>query len=127
VLLDEATLMQAIVAGACGYLVKSASKDEILGAIHAAARGDAVIAPQLTRDLMERIRSRHAGAAALGRLSAREREVLDLLIEGCDNAEIADRLYISHFTAKNHVSAILIKLGVENRVQAAVMAVRGRL
>jgi two-component system response regulator DevR len=127
VMADEETLLQAILAGACGYLLKDESIDEIVAGVQAAARGDGVIAPQLTRSLMRRIQTRHAGTAPLARLTARERQVLDLLVEGCDNAEIAERLYISQSTAKNHVASILVKLGVHNRLQAAVLAVRGRI
>jgi two-component system NarL family response regulator len=125
VMADEATLVEAILAGACGYLLKDASIDEIVAAVRAAARGDGVISPQLTRNLMRGIRARSTPTAPLARLTAREREVLDLLVEGCDNAEIAARLYISQSTAKNHVASILVKLGVHNRLQAAVLAVRG--
>ena len=125
VMADEATVLEAILAGACGYLLKDASIDEIVAAVRAAARGDGVIAPQLTRTLLRGIRARYTPTAPLARLTAREREVLDLLVEGCDNAEIAARLYISQSTAKNHVASILVKLGVHNRLQAAVLAIRG--
>jgi DNA-binding NarL/FixJ family response regulator len=124
---DEETLLQAILAGAHGYLLKDASIDEIVAGVEAAAHGDGVLSPQLTGNLMRSIRARSAGAGPLARLTPREREVLDLLVEGCDNAEIAERLYISQFTAKNHVASILDKLGVHNRLQAAVLAVRGRI
>jgi DNA-binding NarL/FixJ family response regulator len=123
---DEADLIEAILAGASGYLLKDASIDEILAGVEAALRGDSLIAPQLTGKLLRRIRSRPLQfVGPRPRLSDREREVLELMIEGCDNAEIARRLYISQNTVKNHVSAILTKLGVDNRVQAVVRAVRG--
>jgi DNA-binding NarL/FixJ family response regulator len=118
-------LLQAILAGAHGCLLKDATIDEIVAGVEAAARGDGVISPQLTGNLMRSIRTRSVGTGPLARLTPREREVLDLLVEGCDNAEIAVRLYISQFTAKNHVASILDKLGVHNRLQAAVLAVRG--
>ena len=125
VMTDAETVLQAILAGASGYLLKDASIDEIVAGVQAASRGDGVIAPRLTGNLMRSIRTRYAGTAPLSRLTPREREVLDLLVDGCDNAEIAERLYISQFTAKNHVASILDKLGVHNRLQAAVLAVRG--
>jgi DNA-binding NarL/FixJ family response regulator len=125
VMTGEDTLLEAILAGACGYLLKDASIDEIVAGVEAASRGGGVIAPQLTGGLMRGIRTRYTPTSPRARLTAREREVLDLLVEGCDNAEIAERLYISQFTAKNHVASILEKLGVHNRVQAAVLAVRG--
>ena len=125
VMSDEATVLEAILAGACGYVLKDASIDEIVVAVRMAAEGGGVISPQLTRNLMRGIRARYTPTAPLSRLTAREREVLDLLVEGCDNAEIAARLYISQSTAKNHVASILVKLGVHNRLQAAVLAVRG--
>lgn len=123
---EEAMLMDAIMAGAVGYLLKNASADEIVAAVDAAAAGGSLVAPGLARALLRRIREEHPDIQRpRPPLSAREREVLALMVEGYDNAEIARRLYISQNTVKNHVAAILEKLGVDNRLQAAVRAVRG--
>jgi DNA-binding NarL/FixJ family response regulator len=125
---DEALLMDAIQAGAVGYVLKDAPVDEIVAAVHAAATGGSLVAPELARTLLRRIRSESTEFERLRpRLSDREREVLKLMVEGLDNAEIAKRLFISQNTVKNHVAAILVKLEVDNRLQAAVRAVRGLL
>jgi DNA-binding NarL/FixJ family response regulator len=125
VMADEVDLIDAILAGASGYLLKDASLDEIIAGVESAARGESIIAPQLTGKLLRRMRSRRGEIGApRPQFTEREREVLELMIEGCDNAAIAERLYISKSTVKHHVAAILGKLGVDNRVQAAVRAVR---
>jgi DNA-binding NarL/FixJ family response regulator len=123
---EEATLMDAIQAGAVGYLLKDAAVDEIVAAVDAATTGRSLVAPELVRTLLQRIRKEHPVVEGPHPpLTDREREVLGLLVEGYDNAEIARRLYISQNTVKNHVAAILVKLEVDNRLQAAVRAVRG--
>jgi DNA-binding NarL/FixJ family response regulator len=125
---EENDLMSAILAGASGYVLKSASIDEVLASLHAAAEGAAVVAPELAGKLLGRIRrSRRDAPDPVSSLSEREREVLDLMSEGCNNAEIAARLFISQNTVKNHVAAILEKLNADNRVQAVVRAVRNRI
>jgi DNA-binding NarL/FixJ family response regulator len=122
---DEGSLIDAILAGAAGYLLKDASIDDIVAAVQAATRGESLIAPALARKLLRRIRSRRADAGApRPQLTERERQVLELMIEGRDNAEIARALVISQNTVKNHVASILAKLEVDNRVQAVVRAVR---
>jgi DNA-binding NarL/FixJ family response regulator len=97
----------------------------VVAGVHAASRGESLISPQVAGNLLRRIRGRrrHTGASR-PRFTKREQQVLDLLIEGHDNVQIARELYISPSTVKNHVSSILDKLGVDNRVQAAVEAVR---
>jgi DNA-binding NarL/FixJ family response regulator len=126
VMADEETLMDALLAGAAGYQLKSASVEDIVAGIDAATTGGSVVAPEVMGKLVRSLRRRHAPASApRPQLTEREREVLDLLADGHDNAEIARRLYISQNTVKNHVAAILAKLGVSNRLQAALQAVRG--
>jgi DNA-binding NarL/FixJ family response regulator len=122
---DEADVAAAVDAGACGYLVKDSAVEDIVGAIRSAASGSAWLSPQAAQTVLERVR--RAGPAAIAPndgLSEREVEVLRLLARGLDNSEIAAELSISPRTAKNHVANILYKLGVNNRVQAAVYAVR---
>jgi DNA-binding NarL/FixJ family response regulator len=128
---DEADVAAAVVAGAQGYLVKDSPVDDVIAAVRAAARGVAWLSPRAASGLLGRIRREHEEIAPASErdtsLSPREREVLALIAAGVENAEIARRLNISPRTAKNHVSNILAKLAVPNRIQAAVYAVRNGL
>jgi len=128
---DEAAVAGAVRAGACGYLVKDSPIDEVVDAARAAARGIAWLSPGAAGALLERVRREQVhpvmDPAALESLTAREVEVLRLLAQGHENAEIASELGISARTAKNHVSSILAKLELTNRVQAAVFAVQNGL
>jgi DNA-binding NarL/FixJ family response regulator len=118
----------AVEAGANGYLLKDASGDEIAAGVRAAAAGEALISPRIAAHLLERLRPDEGGSGFVARdragLTDREREVLRLLAAGRDNAGIAQELFISPRTVKNHISSILAKLHVKNRIQAAVYAVR---
>ena len=118
----------AVHAGASGYLLKDAELGDIVAGIRTAAAGQSAIAPRVAGALLERVRATtrredSAPAPSLPELSARERQVLSLLASGCDNAEIGQQLFVSSSTVKNHVSRVFEKLGVENRVQAAVYAI----
>jgi DNA-binding NarL/FixJ family response regulator len=130
---DDERVIAAVRAGACGYLLKDAPLEQIVAGIEAAAAGHCAIAPRVAGALLQTVRATAAApesvseAPELPALSAREHEVLDLLASGCDNVEIAARLYLSPSTVKNHVSKLLEKLGVENRVQAATFAIRSGL
>lgn len=120
----------AIQAGASGFLLKDVPLEELTAAITHVHHGDAVVAPSTTRRLLDHFATSHpepaaAGAwdrAGLSELTPREREVLGLMAEGLSNGEIADRLVIAESTARVHVSRILSKLGLRDRVQAVVMA-----
>jgi two-component system nitrate/nitrite response regulator NarL len=124
-------ITDAVLAGACGYLLKSATTQEIVAGIGAAARGDALLSPSVAAKLLDRVREAPARPAvpdpAQASLTERELEVLRLLASGMDNAEIGRTLFISPSTVKNHISSILLKLQIENRIQAAVYAVRSGL
>ena len=123
----EDDVIDALEAGAAGYLLKDAHGEEIVRAIAAASAGGAVLSPAITRLLIERTRRTARGAALRGAaegISADELEVLRLLAEGKDNAAIAEELFMSLATAKRHVSSLLTKLGAVSRVQAAIKAVR---
>jgi two-component system nitrate/nitrite response regulator NarL len=125
---DENAVAGAIRAGACGYLIKDSPIDDVVDAARAAAQGIAWLSPDAAGALLERVRREQTqpafDAAALEALSSREVDVLRLLARGQENAEIASELGISARTAKNHVSSILAKLELHNRVQAAVFAVQ---
>ncbi|HWG28624.1 response regulator transcription factor [Actinospica sp.] len=121
----------ALRAGASGFVLKSIESDELLAAIRTVARGDAVVAPRITRRLLETFAHQlpvgDASAAAdadarVARLTQREREVLAEVAQGRSNAEIAERLFLSESTIKTHVGRILPKLGLRDRVQAVVFA-----
>jgi DNA-binding NarL/FixJ family response regulator len=129
VLAGDQHVIEALLAGACGYVLKDAPIDQIVEGVRAASRGEAMISPRIAKRLVHRLREPDVTEPTLtaGELTPREAEVLELIARGLDNSEIARALYLSPHTIKNHVSSILIKLQVENRVQAAVRAVRGRL
>ncbi|MGA2010108.1 MAG: response regulator transcription factor [Solirubrobacteraceae bacterium] len=129
VIADERHVMEALLAGARGYMLKDSPIDQIVDGIQAAARGESMITPRIAGRLVQRLRAPSGLDAPLSgaELTPREREVLGLLAAGFDNPEIARSMQISPHTVKNHVSSILIKLQVENRIQAAVRAVRGGL
>jgi DNA-binding NarL/FixJ family response regulator len=117
---------EALRAGASGFMLKDAPPEELLAAIEVIARGDALIAPAVTRSVIEEFVRRSPAAAAsapvLDGLTEREREVLELLARGMSNAEIAERLVVSAGTVKTHVAHVLGKLGLRDRVQAVILA-----
>ncbi len=127
---DQEDVLEAIAAGADGYLLKSASPEEIVSGVEAAAAGESLLSPRIASMLVTRVREQDArtpAAAIRGKLSNREIQVLRLLGEGRENAEIAEQLVISPRTVKNHIANILEKLHMENRIQAAVYAARSGL
>lgn len=126
---DDDDIVDAIMAGACGYLLKNSTVQELVAGISAAADGDSLISPQVGTKVLQQLRAQAAGvrrdtAAPRIQLSERELDVLRLIAIGKDNAQIAQELFISPKTVKNHISNILMKLQIENRIQAAVYAVR---
>jgi DNA-binding NarL/FixJ family response regulator len=124
----DSDVMDAILAGACGYLLKDASIQELLAGIRAASVGESLISPTIASKVLQRIRasstSPQIAETIRAELSEREIEVLKLIANGKDNAMIAAELHISPKTVKNHISNILMKLQIDNRIQAAVYAVR---
>jgi DNA-binding NarL/FixJ family response regulator len=124
-------VLHAILAGACGYLLKDASVDELIRGIVAAAVGESLVSPAIASKVLQQVRataiSPEAADTIRAELSEREIDVLKLIAAGNDNAMIAAQLHISPKTVKNHISNILMKLQIENRIQAAVYAVRSGL
>ncbi len=125
---QDEDVLHAILAGACGYLLKDASVDELIRGIEAAAVGEALVSPSIAGKVLQQVRATAANPEAAdtirAELSHRELDVLKLIASGNDNAMIAAELHISPKTVKNHISNILMKLQIENRIQAAVYAVR---
>jgi DNA-binding NarL/FixJ family response regulator len=125
---QEDDVMDAILAGACGYLLKDSSIQELMAGIQAASRGESLISPTIAAKVLQRVRATSTqpeiANTIKAELSDREIEVLKLIANGKDNAVIAAELHISPKTVKNHISNILMKLQIDNRIQAAVYAVR---
>lgn len=123
----------ALDAGAGGFLLKDAQRSELTAAIRAVHRGDAVLAPPVTRRLVERLRAAPAPALAEGEpdptaeLTDRERDVFLAIAQGLTNAEIARHLFVSESTVKTHVGRVLAKIGARDRVHAVILAHRHRL
>jgi DNA-binding NarL/FixJ family response regulator len=124
--LDE-YIIDALRAGASGFLLKDAPTQEVVNAVRAVAAGDAVLAPTVTRQLLDQVGRRLPSAVtrapeALAQLTDREQQVLGMLAAGMSNAEISDALVLSEATVKTHVSNVLGKLGLRDRVQAVIYA-----
>ncbi len=122
----EEYVYEALRAGASGFLLKDAPPEQLLGAIHVVARGDALLDPAITRAVIEEFASKPALrrelAAKLDELTPRERDVFSLVARGLSNAEIAQELVVSEGTVKTHVAHLLLKLGLRDRVQAVIYA-----
>jgi DNA-binding NarL/FixJ family response regulator len=123
---DDENLYDALRAGASGFLLKNSPPEQLVEAIRAAAAGEGLLSTSVTRRVIAELARRSPGQpsrpAALEDLTAREVEVLRLMSRGLSNAEIAEELVITPGTAKTHVSRILMKLGLRDRVQAVVLA-----
>ena len=125
---QDSDVLDAILAGACGYLLKDSSIQDLMTGIRAASIGESLISPNIASKVLQRVRSTSSVSAIAetirAELSDREIEVLKLIANGQDNAMIAAELHISPKTVKNHISNILMKLQIANRIQASVYAVR---
>ncbi len=125
---EDSDVMDAIYAGACGYLLKDSSIQDLMAGIRAASHGESLISPNIAAKVLQRVRATgtqpEIANTIRAELSDREIEVLKLIANGKDNALIAAELHISPKTVKNHISNILMKLQIDNRIQAAVYAVR---
>ncbi|AJT65492.1 response regulator transcription factor [Streptomyces chattanoogensis] len=125
---EQANVLRALTGGSAGFLLKDSAPAELMGAVRAAAAGDAYLSPGATRHVVDSLASGHGALRAeqarrrLETLTDRELEVLALLGEGLSNADAGERIHMSEATVKTYVSRILAKLGCENRVQAALLA-----
>jgi DNA-binding NarL/FixJ family response regulator len=127
---QEEDVTEAILAGASGYVLKDGPVEEVVAGITAAANGESLISPRIATMLLRRMRLDDpvdTGTPGPTPLSDRELQVLRLVAQGKGNQEIGEELFIGQSTVRNHISSILMKLQVENRVQAAVRAVRDRI
>jgi DNA-binding NarL/FixJ family response regulator len=121
---DERDVVEAVMAGASGYLLKDAPAEELLTGVRAAAAGESLLSPSIAAHLLRHLRALEPQRTADGDLTARELEILRLLAAGKDNAEIGAALYLSPKTVKNNVTRILKKLQLRNRIEAAVYAAK---
>jgi DNA-binding NarL/FixJ family response regulator len=121
---DQEVLASAIRAGARGYLVKDCSTDEIAAAVRMADGGETALSPQLAASMLDEVRRLDQPGAEERVVTKREEEVLQLIADGCSTPEVAERLYISQKTVKNHLASIYQKLDARDRTQAVLQAVR---
>jgi len=123
---DEEYVLAALRAGASGFLLKNSSADELVGAVRIVAAGEALLAPGITRTVIEHYLSAagpsRAAAAVIEKLTPREVEVMSLMARGLSNREIADQLVLGETTVKTHVARILTKLAVRDRAQVVIAA-----
>ena len=121
---DDEALLQAMLAGASGYIAKQITGADIIDAVRRVANGQSLINPAVTARARDRLRNESEGDERLARLSRQERTILELIADGLTNRHIAQRLNLAEKTVKNYVSNLLSKLGIERRTQAAVYAAR---
>ena len=117
---DDEALFAAVMAGASGYLLKQIGGNNLVEGIRQVAAGRSLLDPAVTQKLLDRLRHPVEPDPVAGSLTAREREILDLIAEGCTNRQIGERLFLAEKTVKNYVSGLLTKLGMQRRTQAAV-------
>lgn len=121
---DDEALIDAIVAGAAGYVLKEVRGTDIVSAVRRVAAGESLLDPQAAARVIERLRNPPPQDERLASLSPQERRILTLLADGMTNRQIAEQLYLAEKTVKNYVSNLLMKLGMHRRTEAAVFAAR---
>ena len=119
---DDEALFSAILAGASGYVLKQIKGSDLVSAVRRVAGGASLLDPSLTRQVMERLRGENVEDERLARLTAQERNILELIADGKTNRQIADDLFLAEKTVKNYVSNLLSKMGFARRTEAAVYA-----
>jgi two-component system response regulator DevR len=117
---DDEALFAAVMAGASGYLLKQIGGNSLVEGIRQVAAGRSLLDPAVTQKLLDRLRNPVEPDPVAGSLTAREREILDLIADGYTNRQIGERLFLAEKTVKNYVSGLLTKLGMQRRTQAAV-------
>ena len=121
---DDRALLGAIMAGAAGYVTKQTCGADLVNAVRAVASGQSTLDPQASRQVMDRLRNHMTDADPVAALSAQEKRVLELIGEGLTNRQIAERMFLAEKTVKNYVSALLTKLGMHRRSEAAAFVAR---
>jgi DNA-binding NarL/FixJ family response regulator len=121
---DDEALLDAIVAGASGYVLKQIRGTDLIGAVRTVASGGSLLDPSATARVMQRIRNEANKTDPLSELTDQERKILDLIGEGMTNRQIGEQLFLAEKTVKNYVSSILSKLGLQRRTQAAVFVAK---
>jgi two-component system response regulator DevR len=121
---DDEALFQAIMAGAAGYVLKQVRSADLVQAVRRVAAGQNLLDPAVTARVLDRIRRGPAEDELVGRLTEQERHVLELLAEGLTNRQIGERMHLAEKTIKNYVTALLAKMGMARRTEAAVYAAR---
>jgi two-component system, NarL family, response regulator DevR len=123
---DDEALFAAIMAGASGYILKEATGQDLIGAVHHVAAGHSLIDPLMTERVLDRVRNGSATAPELASLTEQELKLLELVAEGLTNRQIGERMFLAEKTVKNYVSSVLAKLGMQRRTQVAVLATEFR-
>jgi DNA-binding NarL/FixJ family response regulator len=121
---DDDALMDAVMAGAAGYVLKQIRGTDLVGAVRTVATGQSILDPRAASQLMARLRGQSAKADPLAGLTPQEKRILELIGEGLTNRQIGERLFLAEKTVKNYISALFVKLGMERRTQAAAYAAR---
>ncbi|MGH8968697.1 MAG: response regulator [Actinomycetes bacterium] len=121
---DDEALFSAIMAGAAGYVLKQVRGNDLVDAVRRVARGQSLLDPAVTQQVLDRLREGPKEDKALAPLTDQERRILELIGEGLTNRQIAERMFLAEKTVKNYVSSLLSKLGLERRTQAAVFAAK---
>ncbi|MQA79655.1 MAG: response regulator [Streptosporangiales bacterium] len=121
---DDDAMMQAVMAGASGYLLKEVRGSKIVDAVRAVAQGNSLLDPVATARLLDKLRADAHRKDPLAALTAQEREVLALIGEGLTNRQIGERLFLAEKTVKNYISNVFTKLGIQRRTQAAILATK---
>ncbi|HEX6444596.1 MAG TPA: response regulator transcription factor [Streptosporangiales bacterium] len=124
---DDDAMLQAVMAGAAGYMLKEVRGASIVDAVRAVAGGASLLDPTVTARLLERLRADADRKDPLGSLTGQERQVLELIGEGYTNRQIGKQLFLAEKTVKNYISSIFLKLGLQRRTQAAILATQMRI